>query len=71
MQGVMTNEKPLPCPFCAHTGTVKNDRDGWLVECPNPEHGTGPEGCTVAPRTLPFTSEAAAIRAWNTRPAPL
>jgi hypothetical protein len=61
--------KPLPCPFCGHTGTAKPDRDGdgWIVECPNPDHATGPEGCSVQTRTLPFTSEAAAIRAWNTR----
>jgi hypothetical protein len=63
--------KPLPCPFCGHTGIVKNDRDrhgdGWLVECPNPNHATGPEGCFVTPRTIPFISEAAAIEAWNER----
>ncbi len=65
----LTDSMLLPCPFCGHSALLRADsRDGgWTVECPNVQHGTGPDACPVSPSTLPSVSASAAIGFWNTR----
>jgi hypothetical protein len=62
----------LPCPFCGGNAEAKTDTssgDGWIVECMNMQPAAGPvtSGCEVSPRTLPCTTRAAAVKAWNVR----
>jgi hypothetical protein len=62
----------LPCPFCGGRAEANPDKwsgDGWIVECTNIQTTAGPvtSGCDVSPRTLPCTTRAAAIKAWNVR----
>jgi hypothetical protein len=69
----MSDEAPLPCPFCGHAAKVTNDEplygDGWIVKCPNVCAGNAPPGigCEIVPATLPHTLAAAAIKSWNIR----
>lgn len=67
----MSKIAPKRCPFCGAPGIVATPpfaQDGIIVECSNPAMAAGPkDGCDVAPCTLPFTTAAGAIRAWNKR----
>ncbi len=66
-----TDAALLPCPFCGGRAEAKTDTwsgDGWIVECTNVQPAAGPtSGCDVSPRTLPRTTRAAAVKAWNVR----
>lgn len=57
----------LPCPFCGMTGETEVDcggsKDRWWARCYNPK-------CLYDVSTNIFDTEAEAIAAWNTRPAP-
>ena len=77
----MTDETPLPCPFCGGSAVVRVEETygcivmghkiagGWVVACANICAGNAPPGigCEIGPLTLPHTSAAAAIKSWNIR----
>jgi len=74
----MTDETPLPCPFCGYAAKVTNDEplygNGWIVQCSNLFAGNCPPGigCEVVPITpWPHTSAAAAVKSWNIRTSPV
>jgi len=65
----------LPCPFCGGPAEVDYDEDRHHHEGRNEEHrwaiccsGSG-KSCPVAPMTN-CTTEAEAIKQWNTRSPP-
>ena len=56
----MTQEQPLPCPFCGCKPTVAGDKDNYNeVYCKSSR-------CYVAPSTGAF-GKAKAIKQWNKR----
>jgi hypothetical protein len=56
-----------PCPFCGGKAVVSAwGSDGFVVGCEH-DGAADPEACGIAPRSIPFISQEAAIKAWNTR----
>jgi len=60
----------LPCPFCGSSASAMKSGHEWSVYCHRDGTGGDDEGQPCGMNGPERSTEAQAIAAWNTRPAP-